>query len=356
MITFHLTSSRYKKNLLFIIIIFTLTLVSPLSVMASETNVQIETVIPIEADSTELQLTAATEPATADKAAVPESTTVPEPATESEAGAETETQKQYVYDTYGLFSDKELDSLTAACIEYSEEAKADIIMIATATLDGKTPKQYMMDFYDEMGFGYNEELGDTVMLLVNMEEDNRWVEIQGYGKAEYYVNNDRIEYMLDDITKILKEGNYKDAFVEFAKQSAYYMNESKGVKETPASGSANSGSGNYGESGYNGPSDYYGEEKANPLYNTVVQLVIAFIIGAISVGVMAASSGGRMTAKGNTYLDEGRSGVLDSRDDYMRTTTTRVKKPSNNDGGGRSSGGGGVSSGGHSHSGGGRSF
>lgn len=331
---------RYVKGLLLLFIsVLSLTFITPLTVMATEAVTAAEDTADTKADT-----------------AAAEDTTDTEADTQAETG--TESQKQYLFDNYDLFSEEDLDSLKAACIEYSEEAKADIVMITTSTLDGKTPKNYMEDFYEEMGFGYDKEYGDTVMLLVNMEEDNRWVEIQSYGKAEYYVNNDRTEYMLDDISEILKNGDYKDAFIEFAKQAAYYMNESKGVKETPASGNPdyNGGSGNYGESGYNGPSDYYGEKDENPLYNTVIQLVIALIIGGISVGVMAANSGGRMTAQGRTYLDEGRSGLLDHRDDYLRTTTTRVKKPTDNNSSGRSSGGGGVSSGGHSHSGGGRSF
>jgi uncharacterized protein len=142
---------------------------------------------------------------------------------------------------------------------------------------------------------------------------------------------------------------------EFAKQSAYYMNESKGVNTSPATGEA--GSGNYyGESGYSGPSDYYGKKEDNIFYNTFFQLGIAVIIGAVTVGIMAAGSGGRVTVSNRTYLDEGNSGVTASRDDYIRTTTTRVKKPDNNNDAGRSSGGGGISSGGHSHSGGSRGF
>lgn len=271
--------------------------------------------------------------------------------------ASEDNSKQYVYDNYGLFTEEELKDLTDTCIQYSTEGKADIIMI-TADLGGMDPTGYMEDFYDEMKFGYDKEFGDTVMMLVNMEEGNRGVYIQGYGRAEYYVNNDRIEYMLDDITPMLGDGAYKKAFTEFSKQAAYYMTEEKGVKETPASGAPDSGN-YYGESSYDGPSNYYGQEKDNPFYNTFVQLGIALVIGAAAVGIMAAGSGGRITVRGRDYLDAGHSGVLESRDDYLRTTTTRVKKPTtdtNNGGGGRSSGGGGVSSGGHSHSGGGRSF
>lgn len=273
------------------------------------------------------------------------------------AAAAEETTKQYVYDNYGLFTEDEVKDLTDTCIEYSDKAQADLIMI-TDDLAGKDPKTYMEDFYDEMGFGYEEQFGSTVIMLVNMEEGNRSVTIQGYGKSEYYVNNDRIEYMLDDIQPLLKNAEYKKAFVEFAKESAYYMNEEKGVKETPASGDPHSGN-YYGESSYDGPSNYYGQKEKNPLYNTFVQLGIALVIGAVTVGVMAANSGGRMTTSGRDYMDAGSSGITANRDDYLRTTTTRIKKPTpppQSGSGPRSSGGGGISSGGHSHSGGSRGF
>ncbi len=264
-------------------------------------------------------------------------------------------EDQKVYDYYGLFSEGEITDLEEVCAQYGEDGNVDIVIV-TDDLNGESTKEYLEDFYDEHGFGYNQEFGDAAMILVNMYEADRTVTIQGYGKAEYNLNNDRIEYILDDVTAFLKNGEYYNAMEEFAKQSAYYMNESKGVNTSPATGEA--GSGNYyGESGYSGPSDYYGEKENNIFYNTFFQLGIAVIIGAVTVGIMAAGSGGRITVSNRTYLDEGNSGVTASRDDYIRTTTTRVKKPDNNNNdGGRSSGGGGISSGGHSHSGGSRGF
>ncbi len=261
---------------------------------------------------------------------------------------------QKVYDNYGLFSEDEITDLEDVCAQYGEDGKVDIVVV-TDDLNGASTQKYLEDFYDEYAFGYNQEFGDAAIILVNMYESDRSVTIQGYGKAEYNLNNDRIEYILDDVTKLLKNGEYYNAMEEFAKQSAYYMNESKGVNTSPATGEA--GSGNYyGESGYSGPSDYYGKKEDNIFYNTFFQLGIAVIIGAVTVGIMAAGSGGRVTVSNRTYLDEGNSGVTASRDDYIRTTTTRVKKPDNNNDAGRSSGGGGISSGGHSHSGGSRGF
>ncbi len=267
-------------------------------------------------------------------------------------------EDQKVYDFYGLFSEEEVTDLEAVCEKYGEEGKIDIVMI-TDDLNGGSRKKYLEDFYDEYGFGYNQEFGDTAMILINMDSNDRGVEIQGYGSAEYYIHNDRIEYMLDDIVKLLQDGDYYGAMEEFAVQAAYYMNEEKGVNTSPATGDA--GSGNYyGESGYDGPSDYYGSAGTSGdrlFYKTSFQILIAVIIGAVTVGIMAVNSGGRITVHNKTYLDEQHSGVVARRDDYIRTSTTKVKRPSNNNhGSGRSSGGGGISSRGHSHSGGGRSF
>lgn len=261
---------------------------------------------------------------------------------------------QKVYDNDGLFTEEEVTKLEDVCNKYGEDGKVDIVIITENGLEGKTRTQYLEDFYDAHGFGYDQKFGNAVLLLINMDPSDRGVEIQGYGDAEYYVNNDRIEYMLDDITPKLSDEDYYDAMVLYAKEAAYYMNEKKGVDTSPATGTK--GSGNYyGESSYAGPSNYYGRG-GNIFFNTWFQLALALLIGAIAVGVMAFQSGGRITVNNRTYLDEEHSRVVARRDDYIRTTVTRVKKPENNNGGGRSSGGGGISAGGNSHSGGGRSF
>ncbi|MDF2801122.1 MAG: hypothetical protein K0S61_1025 [Anaerocolumna sp.] len=267
-----------------------------------------------------------------------------------------QTDEQRVFDDYEYFSSSELTALEEICQTYGEDGKVDIVMLIQNGLDGKTPTLYIEDFYDNHEFGYDKAQGDTVILLLNLEENNRTVNIQGYGNAEYYINNDRIEYILDDITPYLKDGDFYNALELFAKESAYYMKEEKGVNAAPATGSENSGN-YYGESSYDGPSNYYGQKEDNILYNTWVQLAGALVIGGITIAIMIGSSGGRITTNNRTYLNESNSGLIAHRDDYIRTTTTRVRKPqNNNNGGGRSSGGGGISSGGHSHSGGGRSF
>lgn len=268
-------------------------------------------------------------------------------------------EDQKVYDYYGLFSDKEVENLEELSSEYGEKGKVDIVIVTTDNLSGKSRQEYLEDFYDEHGLGYEEEFGTATLLLLNMDPDDRGVEIQGYGDAEHYIHNDRIEHILDGIVPMLKDGEYYKAMKEYMKQVAYYMNEEKGVNTSPVVGEKGSGH-YYGEASVNGPSNYYEDKEESILSNMLVKIGISLVIGAVAVGIMAYHSGGRVTVTSRTYLDERNSRVIASRDDYIRTATTRVRKPTNNNnssgGGIRSSGGGGISSGGHSHSGGGRGF
>lgn len=261
---------------------------------------------------------------------------------------------QKVYDYADLFTPEEVDNLEAISLEQGELGKVDIVFITVDTLNNKSRKEFLEDFYDEHGFGYDQEYGDTALILLNMDPNDRGVEIQGYGMAEHYVHNDRIEHILDDIVPLLSDGDYFKAMEEFALQVAYYMNEEKGVNTNPVYGDETSGN-YYGEASYDGPSDYYGEESF--FESIIFRIIISVIIGAVSVIIMAYNSSGKVTTTNRTYLDHHNSRVVAHHDLYVRTHTSRVRKPKQeSSSGGRSSGGGGISSGGHSHSGGGRSF
>lgn len=258
-----------------------------------------------------------------------------------------------VYDYAFLFTEEEVGMLEEVSKAQGEEGQIDIVFITTNGLEEKTTKEYLEDFYDEYGFGYEEEYGTTALILLNMDPNNRAVEIQGYGMAEYYLHNDRIEHILDDIVPTLSNGDYFLAMEEFSKQVAYYMNEEKGVNTNPIYKDETSGN-YYGEGGYDGPSDYYGETSI--FDNIPFRIILSLIIGGLIVGIMAYHSSGKVTTSNRTYLDQSNSRVVSHHDHYIRTKTSRVRKPKQNSSGGRSSGGGGMSSGGRSHSGGGRSF
>lgn len=267
----------------------------------------------------------------------------------SAAAAET---LQYVYDNDNLLTADEQEALRELCQTKGEEAGIDIILLTERLSSSSAEKIYMEEFYDAY---YDAGLlkTDTAMMLINMELRN--VYIQGYGKCEFYINNDRIEYILDDIVPYLSDADYYNALELFIDEVVYYMGQDKGVSFEYEEGQ------DYGEA-YGGESDYYEVSltPAQAIRSVPFGLIalISLAIGGISLAVMASGSGGKVTINNRSYLDNAHSGLTASRDDYIRTTVTKRRKPqeTSSSGGPRSSGGGGISSGGHSHSGGSRGF
>lgn len=264
---------------------------------------------------------------------------------------------QKVYDNASLLTDEESSELEDLCNEYGDEVGTDIFIITTDTLDGQTRKEYIDDFYDNNVYSTSIYEGNAAFLLINMEEDNRGFEIRGYGdnsdSPQFYLSNDRINSMISDIKPLLHDGNYYDAMTE-------YINQVYNYAQIGPDDSANNNSSDYNSDNYDSNSyddAYYNNSTEESIFQELwFQILISLGIGAISVGIMAYNSGGRVSVDEDTYIDHNHSKILAKSDDYIRTSITRTRKPQNNDnnsGGGSS---GGSSSGGHSSSGGGSSF
>lgn len=271
--------------------------------------------------------------------------------------------KQHVYDMAGLFSETELEGLEEKCISCWEDASVEIIILTHNDPGAIYAEDYIEDFEDQL------PAGDRVYLLIDMY--NRDVFIEGYGKAETYVNSKRIDKILDKIVPDLTDGNYFDACLTFIEMAASYMKDGSELNydhkyNIPPQSSAPKKP-YYDETWPSGKYSQGTTRTAIMIFSNVwVQLFISIIIGATAVAVMAYNSGGKMTAGSSNYLDHASSGLIGRRDDYIRTTVTKVRRPRNDSnntkssharGGFNSSGfRGGVSSGGRSHSSGGRKF
>lgn len=270
----------------------------------------------------------------------------------------------HVSDDAALFSESELNDLEESCSDISNKNEIDVIILTINETD-LTRKQYIEDYYDSM----DSILSDAVILLINMDSNNRGIEIQGYGDCELTVSDNRIENILDDIIPYLSDGLYYDSMCEFLDDVDYYVNLDPATTYQHTEEDNLDYNENFTEDYYDDDADYYDDEDYYATSSTnqsessfasksLRNLLLSIIISAIIVFFMAFCSGGRMTAGQNVYLDNSHSRILGQYDHYIRTTTTRVPKPKPKDNNSSSGfgGGGGISSGGHSHSGGGRSF
>lgn len=275
-------------------------------------------------------------------------------------------EKTRIYDYADLLEADDEAALEFVFHTWGMDADTDIILVTTDNMEGKSDRVYLEDFQDELYFAQDMLAENASLMLINMED--RIVTIQGYGDCEFWLNNDRIEYMLDWVYEDLIREDYYAAAESFAEQTAYYMSQDEGVSTEYEEGQ------DYGES-YGGESNYYTEtlqeqytawEYVGERLDGKVFVSVLMAIGGslIACACIIAKKGTKVTVNRDTYADQINSGITASRDDYLRTTVTKIRRPKESSGGsggrshsgGRSSGGGGRSSGGRSHSGGSRRF
>lgn len=250
---------------------------------------------------------------------------------------------QRIYDEAGLLTTSEYDELEAMCLEYGEDAGIDIYILTHDSAKAVDAELYVEQFADK------KEVVNSVILLIDLY--NRDVVIQGYGTAEVYIHSFRGDEIINSITPYLSESEYFIAFDLFIEQSAAYMKDDSYLNDYGSDY-------NYDRHGNYVYNDGYSDSEdpvKDLLTNFWFQLIASLVIGGVAVVIMAYSSGGRMTVRGNDYLDQSRSGLIGRRDIYLRTTISKVRKPPQNKSGGRggfNAGGfrGGVSAGGRSHS------
>lgn len=246
--------------------------------------------------------------------------------------------KYTISDEAGLIDSQDnLDSIANGCERIYQEFDTEVYILTRNSIPTNSRKKYLEDYADM------NAVEDAVMLLINMDSNNRGYEIQGYGSAEFSISDSRIEDILDEMYGDMVAGNYTDAINTYV-QEVYYACTSFDYQD-------------YDENPDNYIPHSNGPDYNSRLYHPLMQLACAAGIALIIVIIMVSNSGGKTTVNQSTYLDKSDSRLLARYDHYVRTSTSKRRKPSDSSGSGRSGGGGGgVSSGGRSHSGGGRSF
>jgi uncharacterized protein len=270
-----------------------------------------------------------------------------------------------VYDEAELLNIYEIEELESMCHDYGEKAGIEIYILTHNDKNATYPEKYIEDFEDQL------PVEDRVYFLYDVY--NNEIFMEGYGLAETYIHSKRIDIIFDNVADYLRGGYYYDAFKTYIRMSADYMADESELNYDHDYVYDNYNSipydnepehkYTYHEYDYDG---HYRREdlKNNLLFNFWFQLIAAFAVGGIVVGIMAYHSSGRMTAGAKDYLDRSRGGLIGRRDQYIKSSVIRWRKPqdtSSSGGGSGRRGGfnaggfrGGVSGGGRSHSSGGR--
>lgn len=246
-------------------------------------------------------------------------------------------ENQKVCDFADLLDASEESSLQAECIRVAKAIKCDVVILTVNDAKGKSAMEYADDFYDENGFGYDAPQGTGVLFLIDM--DNREVWLSTCGDAIGYINDARIDLILDNLYGDIVAGEYEAACRSFLNDVEHYNTLS-------APSSPSKGSSSY-------PQTYYYNEGVG--FNPAIALIISVALAMIIVFGMVKGAGGRVTVGSSTYLNHSSVKIRSQYDRFInKSVSVRYIPPPTSGGGGFSSTH--NSSGGISHGGGGRGF
>ena len=237
-----------------------------------------------------------------------------------------------VVDMADLLDNSEEAALLSMLDEISNRQELDVVVVTVNTLDGKTPMDYADDFYDYNGYGFGENR-DGVLLLVSMEDRDRWISTSGYGITVF--TDAGIEYISEKFLPDLSDGNYADAFTTYAELCDEFITQAR--------------------TGEPYDTNNLPKEPFNVFSSLLISLAVGILVSLIVTGKMKGKlKTVRMQPAAEEYVRKGSMLVTESSDLFLYSHVDRRAKSKDDDSGGGSSTH--TSSSGSSHGGGGGKF
>jgi len=248
-----------------------------------------------------------------------------------------------IYDFANILTDEEEQQLKTRIDRFILENNMDMVIVTDSfsyTFDREN-EEYADDFYDYNDFGMKYEHNSGVLLLRNNNPSDKYYHMSTSGDAQLYLNDDRIDRILDEIYNDIHNERYLQAFTSFVDKVDRYVKEGK-----PSTAE-----------------NYYIDHDGNihrikgkyhpPL---TIAAFAGFVVALIIVLILVAKN--KMVKKATRaeeYLNKDSINITRSEDKFLRSHTTSYTVSSSS--GGHSSGGGHSfhsGSSGFSHGGGGR--
>lgn len=236
-----------------------------------------------------------------------------------------------VYDYADVLTDEQEDSLRSYIAKVESRIHFDVVLVTLneSVLDmfgyentdyywDKAITAYADDFYDYHYYGYDEAMGDGVILVDNWYEGEKGTKFSTAGKAYVKYTNRMVDEVLDAVYYRVESDPYK-AYMAYVDTVAEHLAPTYGT------------------------------------YSISVMsiFIIALIPAIIFIVTHLKNSEGKKTTTTDTYVDETAfiPKFLVNRDEFITKNVTSVRIESSSSSGGRSGGGGGRSGGHRSSSG-----
>ena len=118
-----------------------------------------------------------------------------------------------VVDNAGVLSGEEISKLDQSLNAISDSYGLDVVIVTDTNENISSAMDTADDLFDYGGYGVGEDRSG-VLLYVNFSTRDWWISTRGYGL--YVFTDAGIEYIGEQITDDLGNGNYMDAFSGFA--------------------------------------------------------------------------------------------------------------------------------------------
>ncbi|MBR3242852.1 MAG: TPM domain-containing protein [Parasporobacterium sp.] len=237
-------------------------------------------------------------------------------------------------DNAGLLSESEASIVTESLEKVSDKYDADIAILTTNGLDGKSIQNFSDDYYDQNGYGTGDEKSG-VLWVIDMDSRETYVTTSGEGIAA--VTDYGKDLLASEVNPYLSSGDYVGAMNAYADTINYFFEQERAGT----------------------PVDTYGKPAEKKETGVGTYVIIGIVCLGIGFAISFAITGSmkkkmksvRRQSTANAYADQNGLNLMENTDRYLYNRVVAVPLPKND-----SSGGGGssthISSSGSTHGGG----
>lgn len=236
-----------------------------------------------------------------------------------------------VLDGAGLLSLSEENALISKLDGISKKHNMDVAVVIYDSMPSgySSMEKLADDTYEAANYGYGSA-HDGLVLVICMSPSKWQISTEGYGQTAFTVAG--IEYIGKQITPLLKEKKYSEAFTKYADLADDFISQAKSGK---AYDKKNLPKGNF-----------------NVIKAIGISVAIGVVVALLILGVLSAQlKSVRQQYTADFYTKEGSMKLTSQSDVFLFRNVTRTKRENNNSGSGSH-----LSSSGRSHGGGGGSF
>lgn len=220
--------------------------------------------------------------------------------------------RQKVVDMADLLDEEQEEKLQEQLSGIADKYQCDVAVVTTNSCEGKSPRNYTDDYYEQNGYGYGKNY-DGIMLMVSMGE--RKFHLATQGKAMSVFTEYGLQKIDDLISGKLSDGKYYAAFKKFGELTEEFILEAQ--KGTP----------------------FDEKHEYRERMGIGLRLGIAFAAGVVIAAIVLLVLFGQLRSVGTEknareYVREGSFHLTRQRDIFLYRTVSRIKKEKPKSGGG----------------------